>query len=75
MSSGEIGCHSRMWGVFRLKLLPIKWRLLIAGCIVSVISIVMLSVKGGRPFYLVLLAVGVGLVIVSSILLLRSRRG
>lgn len=56
-------------------LLPIKWRLLIAGCIVSAISIVLLISKGIVPLLLILLAIGIGLLIVSLVWLLRTRRG
>ncbi len=55
--------------------LPMKWRLLIAGGFVSVVSIVLLLAKGAHPFYLALLAIGVALLIVSLVLLLRTPRG
>ena len=61
-------------GVLRL-LLPIQWRLLIAGCVVSIVSIVLLIAKGVHPFYFVLLAVGIVVLLVGLVLLLRSRRG
>lgn len=62
-------------GVGVLRLLPLKWRLLIAGCIVSCVSTVLLSVKGPAPFYLALLGIGVVALIVGLVLVLRTRRG
>ena len=65
--------HLKSVGV--LPLLPIKWRLLIGGCIASAASIVLLIAKGPVPFYLILLAIGVMSLIVSLVWLLRTRRG
>jgi hypothetical protein len=58
-----------------LALLPIRWRLLIAGCMVSAISAALLIAKGPHAFYLVLLAIGVALLVVSLVWLSRTRRG
>lgn len=54
---------------------PLKWRLLIAGCIATGVSLVLLIVKGPAPFYLALLGIGVAALIVGLVLVLRTRRG
>ena len=56
-------------------MLPIKWRLLIAGCIVSTVSTVLLVSKGLHPYYLMLLGIGTVALILGLVLLLRPRRG
>lgn len=55
-------------------MLPIKWRLVIAGCIVSSISIVLMITKGVATPFVILLVVGVVVLLVGLLLVLRARR-